>query len=202
MGVFVGAWQEREAPERILTLGWFLSNARVLEAQGALRHVRETPAPYAASEVRDLDSAVRHTRLILALKRGRKWPVRVLAERLDPALAPGIAIAVVPSHDPFVDDTPIRDLALALAAAQDRVDATGCLVRREKIQGISLGGPSTPELHRRTVAVERPETVAGREVLLLDDVVRSGASLRTCRALLLDAGATRVQALALGRVAP
>lgn len=202
MGVLTGPWAQREDHGRILTLGWFLSTRRMLEAQGARRVVREEPAPYRAAEIHDLDAAVRHTRMLLALKDGRRWPVRRLVALLDPMVAPDVAVAVVPSHDPFVDDTPIREVGAALAALGERVDATGALERREKIQGISLGGPSYPQLHRRTVAVAAPERVAGRAVLLLDDVVRSGASLRACRDLLREAGATEVQALALGKVAP
>ncbi len=52
----------------------------------------------------------------------------------------------------------------------------------------------------QTVEVEHQELVEGRQVLLLDDIAKSGASLMACRELLRDAGAETVQAMALGRV--
>src|SRR3712207_8788332 len=46
----------------------------------------------------------RSTRWINEMNRGRKWVLTRLFERLDPLLEEGIALAVVPSHDPFQDD--------------------------------------------------------------------------------------------------
>ncbi len=80
------------------------------------------------------------------------------------------------------------------------MDATGCLVRHTTIRRIIYGGPSTRALHRQTIRVGDGALVQGRSVLLLDDIVKSGASLVACRELLEDAGAGTVQALALGRV--
>jgi hypothetical protein len=200
--VFGGAWAGRDRPERIVTLGAALPVGRMLEGHGTLNYVRENGvAPgYSAADLYDLRAALRWTRQIDALNRGRKWALERFFARLDPLLADGVAVAVVPSHDPFRTDTPMRELARRLAEGHDRADATGCLVRTEKIRRITFGGPSYAGLHRHSIRVEDPERVAGRAVLLLDDIARSGASLRACRALLLEAGAATVQSLALGRV--
>lgn len=200
--IFTEAHAGRNQPERIVTFGLYLSVAAALDAHGEMRYVRETGAAgYSASEVADRQATLRWTRQIDALNRGRKWARERFAALLNPMLADGIAVAVVPSHDPFVTDTPVRALARALAAAgNDRVDATGCLVRHTKIKRIVWGGPSFASLHRDTIRVEAPERFEGRHVLLLDDIARSGASLRACRALLREAGAAEVQAVALGRV--
>lgn len=48
-------------------------------------------------------------------------------------------------------------------------------------------------------AVRRPDAVAGRRILLLDDVTTTGATLRACRVALQQAGAASVGALALLR---
>ncbi|MBC8143444.1 MAG: phosphoribosyltransferase [Armatimonadetes bacterium] len=142
-----------------------------------------------------------HTRLVEGLNRGRKWARERLTRWLDPLLENDIAVAIVPSHDPFTTDTPLRALAQAVAEAQTgRTDATGVLVRHKAIRRIVFGGDSTVELHRETVRVESVGLIAGRAVLLLDDVVKSGNSLRACRALLTEHGATVVQAVALGRL--
>lgn len=202
MGVFVGEWEERGNPQRILSLGWHLPVRKSLEGRGALKFVREGggQGEYRSDEIRDLEGALRHTREIDALNAGRKWALRRFAEKLDAVLAENIALAVVPSHDPFLDDPPVRQLARLLCEDRQRTDATGCLARTQKIQRIVFGGPSYRTLHRDTIEVRQIELLRGRTVLLLDDITRSGASLRACGELLKDAGASEVQCLALGRV--
>jgi phosphoribosylpyrophosphate synthetase len=73
-------------------------------------------------------------------------------------------------------------------------------VRHMTIRRITFGGPSTKALHRQTIRVENPHRVEGKRVLLLDDITKSGASLLACREMLYEAGATLVQAMALGKV--
>jgi len=184
--------------------GWYLSAGQLLEAQGVLTQVERyglAAVPgYTWAAVRHLRESVRGTRWVLALNAGRVWARTRLVERLSPLVAEDVAVAVVPSHDPFLMEPPIRLLAQALAGERARTDATGCLVRHTKINRIVYGGRSDRQLHRATIRVVMPEVVAGKRVLLLDDIARSGASLRACRELLYEAGATRVQAAALGEV--
>jgi hypothetical protein len=172
----------------------------VLETAGALRALeRGETYGLGPGSVREMRRGVSWTGLINAMNGGRKWARKRLFERLDAMLEPGVAIAVVPSHDPFLDAPPLRLLAQDLAAS-NRLDATGCLVRHTKIKRIVYGGPSYRSLHFQSIAVRDEELVRGRTVLLLDDIVRSGASLRACREMLLRAGAASVQAAALGKV--
>ena len=201
LAVFRKPYAERNRPERIVTFGAYLPVARTLEAHGKLRFAREVKATYGAPpDVADDAARLAHTRLVDALNRGRKWARERFVRWLDPLLAPGIAVAIVPSHDPFATDTPLRALAQALASTESRMDATGVLVRHTAIRRIVFGGASTPDIHRESLRVESPERVAGRAVLLLDDIVKSGNSLRTCRELLRESGADSVQAVALGRL--
>lgn len=201
--VFRAEYAERNRPERIVTFGAYLRVAQSLETHGKIRYVREAGVPYGVTrtEVRADHEKLEHSRLVAALNRGRKWARERFVRWLDPLLETGIAIAIVPCHDPFQTDPPLRLLAQELVdAAEGRTDATEVLVRRTAIQRIVYGGPSTPELHRETIRVESPRLVKGRAVLLLDDIVKSGSSLRTCRDLLYESGASVVQAVALGRV--
>ena len=185
-----------------MTLGHVYPQGQGRAAKDALRVVREGRAGYDAAPTADPEAVARNaawTRLITALNADRQWPLKRLFEQLDPILEPDIAIAAVPPHRAYQAFWPTRTLAQRLAA-NGRVDATGCLVRQETIRRIIFGGPSTRALHRATVRVEEAHLVRGSRVLLLDDIAKSGASLVACRALLLEAGAAAVQAVALGRV--
>lgn len=53
---------------------------------------------------------------------------------------------------------------------------------------------------RRAFVVKRPERVTGRRVLLVDDVMTTGATADECARVLLAAGARRVDVLTLARV--
>lgn len=65
-------------------------------------------------------------------------------------------------------------------------------------------GHGTPAERRRLLAkaftVGRPQRVVGRHVLLVDDVMTTGATLAECARELLTAGAREVSAVALARV--
>ena len=56
------------------------------------------------------------------------------------------------------------------------------------------------EHHRRGVPRRRPEQIAGAKVILVDDVLTTGATLAACAEVLRRTGATRVDALVLARV--
>ena len=136
---------------------------------------------------------------ILDLKEGQKSAVRYFSEQVESELGEGFAIAVVPSHDPAKPGLGLARLAAMLAENGNRIDASGSLVRTEKIKKLAHGGDRRIEVHLRSITVRRPELVEGRNVLLLDDVTKTGNSLMSCRKLLLDAGAIAVQCVALGR---
>ena len=197
--IFLPATSPLNRPERIVTLGHFYPQG---EREGAKTQVAESRAAYGTAPDRET-SAMREnlgwTKLIQALNHKRQWPLKRLHELLDPQLAFGIALAVVPLHDSYRAFWPLRTLARQLAE-NARIDATSCLIRHTSIRRITFGGPSTKELHRATIRVENASLITGKSVLLLDDIVKSGASLEACREMLLEAGAKEVQALALGRV--
>jgi phosphoribosylpyrophosphate synthetase len=198
--VFTRAFDRYNDPGRIVHFGPYYAVAQVLENRAALQYiVREGLSGYSAASLATMRQGVQWTKWINDFNKGRKWVLKRLLEKLDPMLEGDIAIATVPSHDPFQDAPSIRLLAQQLATG-GRVDATSCLVRHTKIKRIVFGGPSYRALHRQTISVVNASLVQGRNVLLLDDIVRSGASLRACRELLYQAGARLVQAAALGEV--
>lgn len=108
------------------------------------------------------------------------------------------AIAVVPSHDGR-KNTGIREIAECLAEWGDRVDATSCLKRHTICGKQAKGGRRSLEKHLKTIQVRHPEYIQGQTVLILDDVSTTGASFEACKKLLLEAGATNVVCLAMGK---
>jgi ComF family protein len=77
---------------------------------------------------------------------------------------------------------------------------TGALARtRDTSQQAKLDRDERLRNLTEAFAVRAPRTVAGRRVLLVDDVRTTGATLRACRDVLVDAGAAGVQSVVVAR---
>jgi predicted amidophosphoribosyltransferase len=136
--------------------------------------------------------------MVLDLKANDAAAVESFRKYLENLIAPDVPIAIVPSHDPAKTTSGLRSVAAKLAAS-DRIDATACLVRTKKIEKLARGGDRSIAVHQKSIKVVNKELIKGKDVLLLDDVTTTGNSLEACRQLLLQAGAKRVQKLALGK---
>ncbi|MDO8523994.1 MAG: phosphoribosyltransferase family protein [bacterium] len=77
--------------------------------------------------------------------------------------------------------------------------APGVLLREERKSQVSVERRRRLENMRGAFSVPHPETVSGRFVILIDDVVESGATLEDARRALLSAGAKEVIAVALAQ---
>lgn len=73
----------------------------------------------------------------------------------------------------------------------------------QRVRDTPALGHESPSARRRILAgaftVARPSRVAGRRILVLDDVMTTGATLAECARVLLRAGAADVQVAALAR---
>jgi len=63
----------------------------------------------------------------------------------------------------------------------------------------TLGGKERRENVRGTFAVRRPLAVRGKTILVVDDVMTTGATLSECARVLKEAGASRVWCISLAR---
>ncbi|HXH51247.1 MAG TPA: phosphoribosyltransferase family protein [Terriglobia bacterium] len=101
-------------------------------------------------------------------------------------------------------------LAEGLKHSLDRTPAgkkmkidTGLLVRkRATLPQAGLKLQARNENVRNAFDVVKPELLAGRQVILVDDVMTTGATLSACAAALRKRGAAKVYALAMARATP
>ncbi len=93
-------------------------------------------------------------------------------------------------------------LARALSKITPAVFAPDYLfrTRRTESQG-AFNARARTENVRGAFAVRHPDKIKGRNVILIDDVLTTGATLESCARALKQAGAARVDGLCLARVA-
>lgn len=109
-------------------------------------------------------------------------------------------IAVVPPHDPDDPESGIQIVAQRLIERNEHPDATDCLYRAEFVppQASNSGRRSRAD-HRESLDVQGSPRINQKTVLLLDDITTTGQSMEVAKRLLLQAGAAKVQCLAIGR---
>jgi competence protein ComFC len=97
----------------------------------------------------------------------------------------------------------LRSLHRAHRGAERPRLETGCLTRvRPTVPQSGLDPQARRENVRGVFAVRNPEKVRGCRVILVDDVMTTGATVSACAAALKRAGAQQVFALTLARATP
>ena len=141
----------------------------------------------------------RHSAYVWDIKKQRKPGQDYFYNLIKASMRDGYVICTVPSHDPANTANGVNALARRFVETGKCLDGLQCLARHTKIAKLSAGGSRSVAIHLGSIAVTDAKIVAGKPVLLLDDIITTGTSLVACAQLLMDAGAARVQALALGR---
>jgi len=92
-------------------------------------------------------------------------------------------------------------LAMTISRRLDKpIDLEALMRRRMTIPQTSQDHDARRRNVRRAFAVRRPAVIKGRRVLLIDDVMTTGATVDECARVLMAAGAVRVDVLTLARV--
>ncbi len=139
-----------------------------------------------------------------------------MARPLGALLAPAVAAALdsgvdtlcpVPLHPRRLRQRGFNQALELLRVAEKLARRPGARVvpaGLRRIRDTPALGWESPASRRRIVAgafaVDRPEWAKGRRILLVDDVMTTGATLAECARVLLKAGAAEVQVTALARV--
>ena len=151
--------------------------------------------------------------IVLALKHGDRQDIarpagQWMAEAAKPLLKPDMLIAPVPLH--WVRQATRRYnqstlLAKSLAEALDRPMCSDLLQRTRRTESL---GHKSPEDRRETLRgairvnpKRRTRIAGGRPVLLVDDVLTSGATLNACADALKSSRAGEVHVIVLARAA-
>ncbi|MEA2045511.1 MAG: phosphoribosyltransferase family protein [Euryarchaeota archaeon] len=107
-------------------------------------------------------------------------------------------ICVMPTHAIGTAPSGIRTIARQLSSPPI-VDGTDVLSRVFEIAKKAMGGSRDLQLEIKSLTVINESAVKGRQVLLLDDVVTTGTSLKAGKYLIERAGAKMVVLLALAK---
>ncbi len=147
-------------------------------------------------------------RLVLALKHGDRLDlVRAcapwMAQTARPLVQPDSVIVPVPLH-PWRQFrrryNQAAELARALARQIDRPYAPQALVRHRQTPSLDHRSRADRMAILQGAIRAHPDALTGRHVLLVDDVMTSGATLAACADAALGAGARGVDCVVLARV--
>jgi ComF family protein len=96
----------------------------------------------------------------------------------------------------------LRSLPAVAPAKRPRLERRVLLRTRATTAQTGLSLSARRENVRGGFQVRRPDRVRGRNIVLVDDVMTTGATLSACAAALKAAGAAHVSALAVARATP
>lgn len=105
--------------------------------------------------------------------------------------------AVVPSHTKGNVSEGLLSLVSNVSKNFKFVNADNILFRYNAVAKAATGGERSLKVHLESIKVTKD--VKGLTVYLFDDITTTGCSLQACKSLLLEAGASRVVMIALGR---
>ena len=139
---------------------------------------------------------------ILDLKNNDSSGVEYYARKMQAALGTdvrGAKLVAMPSHN--AGSAPVaRELRKMFQKLDGAVDLSECLVRHTAIDPQhKMKGKRTAKIHLESMRAEKVDRLRDLDILLVDDVVTSGSTMKAGWTILKQAGARSVTCLALGK---
>lgn len=213
-GLCSGCWNELEFPgEPSCTTCQLPMSTGVARTATQCRRCAEQPPRHAGVFAATLYNDASR-KLVLQLKHGQRIALAGLMGRL---MAARLPLPVSDSQPPLLVPVPLHRwrlwhrgfnqaalLAREIANQGKGVAVVDALERRRRTP--SLGGLGRDQRERALagaimVNARRQAQIKGREIILVDDVLTSGATSQACVAALLEAGAESVRIACFARVA-
>lgn len=79
-----------------------------------------------------------------------------------------------------------------------RIDGSTVLCRRLSVDAAHAGGQRSIKIHTDSICVKNAHLIKDKDVILIDDVITTGCSMKACELLLKKNGARNVYWLAIG----
>lgn len=139
---------------------------------------------------------------ILNLKQNDSSSIEYFYNLLKDYFTGSFAIVIIPSHDPTIENSGVRSLALKLCEKNSQIiNGTSWLKRTKKIQKLASGGIRKIDVHLNSLIVNLPYgfNQFNLPILLLDDVTTTNNSLNAGKQLLSEARFNAIQAFALAQ---
>jgi ComF family protein len=110
-------------------------------------------------------------------------------------------VAPVPLHPRRLKERGFNQALLLAKAFFDKPLAREALIRvRHTMPQSGLNPKERRENVKKAFSIPRPEDIRGKNVVLIDDVYTTGATVRECAKVLSQAGAREVNVLTVARV--
>ena len=131
------------------------------------------------------------------LKEMYSEPIKMFSESMEQFLNPdsNFVICVAPSRREGLRDSGERLIANELCNNLNVVDGTNCIKRISRTPKFR----SNYDLHLESIEIQQPSKLYYKNVLILDNIVSSGATLKACIDRVKEAGAKSVVGLAIAK---
>lgn len=92
----------------------------------------------------------------------------------------------------------IKEL-IKIAPHKNFIDGSSCVYRHTSKIKSSEGGERSLGIHTNTITIRNTQLIANKKVVVLDDIVTTGASMKAVADLLSSAGASFIKCIAIGK---
>lgn len=150
------------------------------------------------------EEELEYTDKLLALKKEKPEAIEffynILNRAIDVFFSNSYVLVPVPTSNPSKKGGVYFLVERLCQGKQHRINGCGCLYRTKAITPTHKSGQHNLTIHEETIRLDKIKRgeLRFRNVILIDDIITSGCTMRVCRDLIKTARAKEVICLALG----